>query len=754
LKDIRQKLLATFQIEHRDHVEQIRGFLGTIAGEPAEPASTELEEAFRRAHSLKGAARAVDLNAVEGLAHRLETLFSRVRQGVLLLDRSAAAVAQQVLDASEDCVAALGENRGLSRDPAPGYQSSLRAIEQLLGMKAEASAAPTASGPEAVSVPAFETLETVRIAARNFDGLLRSAGGLLTESLRQNQVAERLNGITKQLAAMEKETESVHRVTAESLRRSFAGREPSRVGAGRDLSRVSSFLQSMEKQVRSLSKQAVEVRRLQQRSNWTMRHLGRQLEQDVRQARLLPVEGLLEGYRKLVRDLARDESREVEFRASSTGVHADRRVLEALKDPLMHLLRNTISHGIETPRERLAKAKPAMGLVTLRIEAEGQRLTIVVEDDGRGVDFARVAEVAVRQRILSEAEAAQRSPQELSRILFQPGFSTSRSVTSLAGRGMGLSVVYEAVRRLQGEVDLGLADGCGTRFRISVPLSISTHRLMLIRSGSRSFAVPINAIERLHRVKPGSVEILEGKPMILLDRQPVPLFSMKHLVSAENTAAPPTAAAGRTGVLQVMILRAGGKRAAVAVDAFLRETDAVILDLGPAAAQDGKISGGIILEDGSVAFVLSVAELLGASVHRELDTLLHTREPGREKASFSILVVDDSLTTRTLEKSILEAHGYRVQVAVDGLDALEKLRAEKADLVISDIQMPRLDGFGLLQALKKDPGLDRIPVIMVTSVDRPEDQERGLSLGAGAWIVKRKFDQAELLSAIGQVLCK
>jgi two-component system chemotaxis sensor kinase CheA len=580
---------------------------------------------------------------------------------------------------------------------------------------------------------------------------------------------------------MEKETESVHRVTAASLRRNLAGREFSRVEAGREFSRVeagrefsraeagrefsrvgaerefsrvSSFLQSMERQVRSLSRQAVAVGRLQQRSNWTMRHLGRQLQQDVRQARLLPAEGLLDGYRKMVRDLARDESKEVEFRASSTGVHADRRVLEALKDPLMHLLRNTISHGIETPRERVAKGKPATGLVTLRIEAEGQRLTIVVEDDGRGVDFARVAEVAVRLGILSDAEAAQRSPQELSRILFQPGFSTARSVTNLAGRGMGLSVVYEAVRRLQGDVDLRPADGCGTSFRISVPLSISTHRLLLVSSGSRCFAIPVHAIERLHRVKPDCVEIMEGKPVIVLDRQPVPLFSMHHLVRAAELDMPDphAAATARTGTLQVMILRAGGKRAAVAVDAFLRETDAVILDLGPAAPQDGKISGGILLEDGSVAFVLGVAELLGASVHRELDTLLQAREPKREKASFSILVVDDSLTTRTLEKSILEAHGYRVQVAVDGLDALEKLRAEKADLVISDIQMPRLDGFGLLQALKKDPGLDRIPVIMVTSVDRPEDQARGLSLGAGAWIVKRKFDQAELLSAIGQIL--
>jgi two-component system chemotaxis sensor kinase CheA len=404
-----------------------------------------------------------------------------------------------------------------------------------------------------------------------------------------------------------------------------------------------------------------------------------------------------------------------------------------------------------------------MGLVTLRIEAEGPRLTMIVEDDGRGVDLARVAEVAVRQGILSETEAPQRSAHELSRILFRPGFTTSRSVTTLAGRGMGLSVVYEAVRRLHGDVDLQPADGCGTRIRVSVPLSIATHRLLLVSCGAQRFGIPMHAIERLHRVRPGSVEVVEGKPVIVLDRRPVPLYSMHHMMCTENvytedspagprTGASSQAASGRTEALQVMILISGGRRAAVTVDAFLRQTDAVILDLGPALPADGRVAGGILLEDGSIAFVLNVMELLESPVHRELPSPIPLDESVREKASVSILVVDDSLTTRTLEKSILEAHGYKVRVAVDGLDALEKLRTEKADLVISDIQMPRLDGFGLLQSLKKDPGLNHIPVIMVTSLDQPEDQQRGLSLGAGAYIVKRKFDQAELLAAIGQIL--
>jgi two-component system chemotaxis sensor kinase CheA len=697
LKDIRQKLLATFQIEHRDHVEQIRSLLAMIEKTAVEPGGPQLEEAFRRAHSLKGAARAVDLHPVEGLAHRLETLFSRVRQGVLLLDKNVAGVVQQVLDASEDCVTALGENR-----PTPGFGSALQAIERVLGM--EPQAAP-ATEPETSPVPTFQPLETVRITTRNFDGLLRSAGGLLTEGQRQNQVAEQLKAISSQLACMEKDT------------------QPG--------------------QLRSLSKQVAAVRRLNQRSAWAMRHLSKQLQQDVWQARMVPADSLLEGYRKMVRDLARDESKEVEFRATSAGVHADRRVLEALKDPVMHVLRNAISHGIEPPPERIAKGKPAGGLVTLRIGAEGQRLTIAIQDDGRGVDFSRVVEVAVRQGILTEADAARRTPSELVRILFRAGFSTSRSVTDLSGRGMGLSVVYEAVRRLQGEVDLRPMDGCGTSIRFSVPLSIATHRLLLVSCGGQTFAIPIHGIERLHRIRLNSVQTVEGKPVIMLDGQPTPLFSMRQLLKLENSSASVQQAA-------VMVLR--GRRAAVVVDAFLWESDAVIQDLGPAAPRDGKVSGGILLEDGDVAFVLNLAELLDTSAHRELPSFSIPPEPAPQQVTRSILVVDDSMTTRTLEKSILEAHGYRVRVAVDGLEALDLLHAERSDLVIADIQMPRMDGFELLAALKKDQNLSRIPVIVVTSLESPEDQERGLSLGADAYIVKRKFDQGELLAAIRQIL--
>lgn len=737
MEDIQQRLLATFQIEHRDHVEQIRALLMATRKPGTQPAAPELEEAFRRAHSLKGAARAVDLRPVEELAHRLETLLSRVRRGECALDGDVTGVIEQVLDASEDCMVALAENHSAETVPA-----ALRAIEQVLGIESAEGPPP----PLEVIVPAsgFQPRETVRIDAENFDRIFRTAGGLIVESRRQDQVGEELNDLARNIAALGKEGERARRSATAALSQS---------GGSRELARVTSLLDSIERQVRSVSRQTRSVRHLHHRSSWRLRQLGNQLQSDVWQARMVPAESLLEGYRKMMRDLARDEGKEIEFRAVCADVRADRRVLEALKDPIMHLLRNAVSHGIESAPERAAKGKSRSGLVTLQIDANGQRLVVTVRDDGRGVDQRRVAEVAVRDGILSEPDAARRAPQELTRILFRPGFSTSTAVTSLSGRGMGLSVVYEAVRRLQGDLDLQPAAGGGTIVALSAPLSISSHRLMVVRCGNEHFAVPILGIERLTRIKRSRIGTAEGRPVIVFNGQQVPLATIHGLLGLE-----PSSHRTDPDSLQVVILRSGSERVAVAVDRVLRQADAVLQDLGPAAGCGGRISSGVVLDDGVIAFVVNPMELIERATN-PLSTpqalaFAQTPEPVSAPVPVlsSILVVDDSMTTRALEKCILEAHGYQVRVAVDGVEALSRLRTEKADLVIADIEMPRLNGFGLIEAMKQDSALMNIPVIIVSSVERREDQERGLALGADAYIVKRKFDQTELLTAIGQIL--
>jgi two-component system chemotaxis sensor kinase CheA len=734
LKDIRQKLLATFQAEHRDHLEQIRSLVARIVNGGLPPARPDLEEIFRRAHSLKGAARAVDLRAIEELAHRLETLFSRVLSGACPLDREVEKVVLQVLDATEDCT---------TNQRTEPFGAALRAIDGVLGVETESQPEPAREASENPPVPAFQPLETVRITAGNFDSLFRSAGSLVAETQYHDETGKELSQFVTDLGLMEREGAQARRFT-EVLRGSDA----------RHAGQLTSLLGSIEQRARSLSRKARLMRRTHHRRTWRVRQLGKQLQQDVRRARMMPAESLLDGYRKMMRDLARDEGREIEFQATSTGVHADRRVLDALRDPIMHMLRNAVSHGIEPALERTAKGKRAAGLVTLVIGTEGQRLTVAVEDDGRGVDFARVAEVAIEAGILTGTAAAD-SPQDLTRILFRPGFSTSRAVTTLSGRGMGLSVVYEAVRRLQGDIDARPGAGGGTRLFLSVPLSIASQRLIVVNSGSRMFAIPLHGIERVLRIKRSSVETSEGRPVIVMNGQPAPLTNIYALLGL-----PYSSSQTSSGMLQVVIVRSGGRRIALAVDALVREVDLVIQDLAEAASCGGRISSGVVLDDGSIAFVVNPMELMESALHpgsvpearQESESLGKSPDPAATNRSSYILVVDDSMTTRALEKSILEAHGFQVRVAVDGVDALNRLREERADLVIADVEMPRLNGFGLIAAMKKDAELGKIPVIIVSSVERREDQERGLALGADAYIVKQRFDQEQLLSVIRQIL--
>jgi two-component system chemotaxis sensor kinase CheA len=464
---------------------------------------------------------------------------------------------------------------------------------------------------------------------------------------------------------------------------------------------------------------------MQHRNAWNTQLSAEQLQRDVWSARMAPVDDLFEGFRKMVRDLAREENKEIDFRLSGSSVRADRIVLQALKDPVMHLLRNSISHGIETSEERARKGKPPVGSLTLRLDSQRGRLIVEVEDDGRGVDLKKVSNV------LSETEPGTHSTEELEQAIFRPGFSTSSTVNRLSGRGMGLSVVYETVHRLQGEVNLRSKASPGASFLLSVPLSVSTCHLLLVSAAGQTFGIPTHGIETLRRIRLDQIETLEGRPVVNLEGQPVRLYGLAHVLQVGDAS---PAISG--DMLPVMVLRSGARRCAVWVDEFQTERDALIKELGM-PCRTGNISGGALLRDGTVFVVVNPGGLVASCSPTGAAAVPRKAEAKVEAVAAGILVVDDSITSRSLERSILEAHGYRVRVAVDGLEALEMLR---------------MDGFGLVEALKADSALNKIPVIIVSSLEQPEDQARGLLLGADAYVVKRKFDQTELLAAIRQMI--
>src|SRR6202167_1429121 len=343
----------------------------------------------------------------------------------------------------------------------------------------------------------------------------------------------------------------------------------------------------------------------------------------------------------MLRDLAREVHKAIDFRVSGSGVRADRIVLQSLKDPVMHLLRNAISHGIEDPGERACSGKAPVASLILRLDSQRGRLIVEVEDDGRGVDLTKV------DRVLSRTEPGTHSAEELEGAIFRPGFSTSATVNHLSGRGMGLSVVYETVHRLQGDVNLRPKAGPGASFLLSGPFAVSTSHLLLVSTAGQTFGIPTHGIERLYRIPLDRVDTQAAKPVVNLAGQPVPLYGLAHLLEIGDTS---PSVGGE--MLPVMVLKSGVRRLAVWVDEFLMERDALIQDLGMPCPATGNISGGALLREGTVFVVLNPAGLTASCTPSAAAPAPRVRVPVPAQAvAHGILVVDDSITSRSLERS-------------------------------------------------------------------------------------------------------
>jgi two-component system, chemotaxis family, sensor kinase CheA len=727
--DILARLLVAFKAEQREHVDQIRALVQQVAKSGA-PSLADLEEAFRRAHSVKGAARAVDLHPVETLAHSLETIFSRVRDRRLPLDERVLRTIALVLDAIDDWVAAYFQKK---TPDAP--VNALAAVEALLdkdsGGRRPVEPAPPAPGP------AFSTEEALRISSRSLERLMTACDRVSAEIVGQESLGSKLRSMETSVIELELERDRIRRGRG-GVERSL--RQP-------QLQPLSRYLDGVQRGVRSLRKELRDLRVAQTRKAWSLNAAGEQLRREVRQARLVPAESVFQGLRKMVRDLARDEGRAVDFSSEGLDVQADRLVLQALKDPVMHILRNAISHGFATPPARPDPGTAAPGTVRLALRTHGNQLHLSVSDNGRGVDWRAVAEQAVKRHHLSPEEAARATPAQLSRLLFLPGFSTTRMVTDLSGRGMGLSVVAETVKRMQGHITLRSEPGAGMHLDIVVPISISSHQLLILDCGGPCFALPVLTLERLLRIPVASLQTVKGQSVAMLQGRVVPVASLARLIGLHDG---PLSVEG--AALPVAVLRASGGAVGVAANRFVAVVEGVVKPIRGGAEAATAFAGAIQTEDGAIVLVLDPAEMVERYRRLEGGTLLRAERAAPPRRVPTMLVVDDSVTTRTLEKSILEAHGYQVILAVDGEEALRRLRVDRADLAIVDLQMPRMDGFQLIEHMKRDESLAKIPVIIVSSLESREEKERGLALGASAYIVKRKFDHKGLLDAIRQIL--
>lgn len=469
------------------------------------------------------------------------------------------------------------------------------------------------------------------------------------------------------------------------------------------------------------------------------------LAEDVKRVSMLPFSALLEFFPKLVRDLSRDCGKDVELTIVGGEIETDRRILEEMKDPLIHLVRNCIDHGIERSKRREESGKPPRATIRVAISPKSaDKVEIVVSDDGVGIDVEKVRAAALKLGLVSREDAAKMGEQQVASLIFKSGVSTSLMITELSGRGLGLAIVREKVEKVGGTVSLETKPGGGTTFRLLLPLTLARFRGILVRVGESLFVLPTRYVQTVLRVGRDEIKSAENRETIQINGRAASVVRLADVleIAQRNTNADPKRK------VPVLVLAWAGEQIGFLVDEILDEQEVLVKSLGKQLPRVRNIAGATVLGTGKVLPVLNVADLMQSAV--KMAPVSAVRGP--EEAPKSILVAEDSITARTLLKNILEFAGYRVKTAIDGAEALTVLATEGFDLVVSDVEMPRMSGFDLTAKIRADKRLSQLPVVLVTALESREDRERGVDVGANAYIVKSSFDQGNLLEVVRRLI--
>ncbi|HMP39978.1 MAG TPA: hybrid sensor histidine kinase/response regulator, partial [Roseiflexaceae bacterium] len=656
-----------------------------------------------------------------------------IRDGRRTLDRPLTDELLRGCDAIQDLLAAAVDGRPatidvdkIARDLGRGIPANPDAVEPIVTI------APTDDlpGRSAVSVrPAAR--QTVRVRIDRLDRLLNLAGELMIGRQAQQTHLAAIEELTRLVAQQERSLLALN-LELQSLR--LGPHQQSAVER-----QINAALNTGER-IGSIVDAQLDVFGRQAADS---AQLITDLEQEVMAARLLPISTLFANLPRAVRELARDLGRDVQLTLAGETTELDRKVIEALGDTLTHLLRNALDHGIEAPDIREQLGKPRSGQITIAASSVGTHAQISIRDDGCGMDPQALRETAVRKGLLTNDAAARLTDHEALELIFMPGFTTARLITDVSGRGVGMDVVRTNVTELGGQVLLDTQRGSGTTVTLILPLTLVTTRVLLIEVGNQLFGLPASGCQGIIWIMPDTIRTIEGRATVTFGERVAPLL---HLGEILRITPPRPLAAQR---MVAVMIGTPVRPVALLVDQLVDEREAVVKSLGPLLADQRRYSGALQLGDGRIALLLNPVTL--AEQSRSAAPTI-AAEPVTAQRSRRLLVVDDSFATRELIRSMLTTSGYDVTTAVDGADALDKLRADLYDLIVTDVEMPRVDGFALTSRIRTELGLSNLPVIIITSLASDTHRRRGLEAGAQAYIVKSQFDQGNLLETIRQLL--
>lgn len=686
---------------------------GLLALERDPTSRDRLDELMRAAHSLKGAARMIGYTAAVGVAHAMEDYFVAVQESrtVPTLD------AVDALLHGSDLLARLSQASEMTI--ISGRVAEQAEIDALIP-RLEAAMAIAPSDPTASSLPPSAAL------------------------------AMRLPSVDATTSSPDEPADRAVRVTADNLNR-MLGLAGELLVASRWLT---TFTSTTSRDVRNGVTPEMAAQAMTALESFELRISGisRQLYDEVLASRMRPFSDGIQGLPRMVRDVARSLGKDVQLQLLGERTTVDRDILQKLDAPLGHLLRNAVDHGIESPDERIARGKPAHGTIQVEARHRGGLLVITVTDDGRGVDPESIRAKVIERHLTDPDVATRLSESELLEFLFLPGFSTRREVTDISGRGVGLDAVKTMLKDVGGTIEVASHPGAGMRFQMLLPLTLSVARVLLASVADEPYAIPLARVVRVLMLVPDDISAVEGREQFLLEGEPVSLVALRDLLDIGGT----TPARARFPVVVVgdRTLRYG-----LVIDEFLGEREVVVRPLDPRLGKVRDVSAAALMPDGSPALILDIDDVI-----RSVDTLLSggrvgTLRSGAQSAATQatrarprVLVVDDSLTVRETERKLLEGAGYLVDVAVDGMDGWNAVRVGQYALIITDVDMPRLDGIELTKLIRGDARLRNMPVMIMSYKDREEDRMRGLDAGADYYLTKASFHDDTLLRAVADLV--
>jgi two-component system chemotaxis sensor kinase CheA len=758
-QEIRQRLINSFKTEQAEHVQRITEGLLALENRPQEPErQTLLDDIFREAHSLKGSAKAVGLVTIGALGHGLESLLLSAKDGRLDFSPELFDLLYQTLDAVQFIMQQV--ETGDAAPPARilALLAQLEeSVEELESSGKETAAAgdetePLLSPPPHQLTPSGSLVtdleshgaqndETIRVSVRKLDTLMAQFSDLLAAKIRTEKRLGEIRQLQQIASSWNKEWRALQGSYNRLIRRDDFGYD-------KDLAALVDFTHRNQKYLRQFNAEVSQLSHEFANDNMHLNLIADEFQDQIKRMRMLPLSTITLTFGRMVRDLARHQGKRIRLTITGSETELDKRVLEQVKAPFIHLLRNSVDHGIEEPESRQAAGKPEDGHISLIASQQGNNVVIKMEDDGRGLDLEAIRGAAVHKGLLTEEEARQLTDAEATSLIFRSGLSTSKIITDISGRGVGMDVVRQNIEELQGSIHVCSHKGLGTTFTIHLPLTLVSSRGLLVRSGGQTFALPLTTIERMLQVDPDNISTVQGREVITYNDRPIPLAWLDQLLGL------PTAASASNTTLTVVVTAVADKQLGLVVSDLEGEQEIVIKTLGRQLAKVQGIAGATVMGSGEVLLVLHAADLMkmAAFAHRS-PVQEGTIPEHREIAPRTVLVVDDSITTRTLEKNILETAGYEVKLATDGEEALGIMMSEgPPNLIVSDINMPHLDGFEMTDRIKSDKRYQGIPIILVTSLDTPADKARGIEVGADAYIVKSSFDQSNLLETVEELI--